>query len=242
MSQEDRQIEQARSLLQYAQHVYYIRPYRAGAKFPKYPRIAGRTISKKVSELIIIFTPSSNLAEALSTTIKDVPNALNNIQQLVGKDIFSWQFAGKSEKVGPLKNHQLQLMIQNKKMEGYFDDQLKNRFDIPKCFIKEGVGFLKITGKKIKIGKEGTRKFKLLNCLCNPFGVAKTLETIFDAARLPKDGMDSALLGAYRSTIRKQQIVENTFGEIQEIMRKAKMPDTLRLKKSGKDSFQLIQT
>ena len=56
-----------------------------------------------------------------------------------------------------------------------------------KYITKDNLCFLQINNREIKIGNANSRKCKLLKCLMNPFGIAKTVEIIFGEIQLPKD-------------------------------------------------------
>lgn len=84
--------------------------------------------------------------------------------------------------------------------------------------VKGGKGYLKFykQGPSIEIGGYETRTFRLLQCLCEPFGVQKIIEAVFEAIKLPKDIKDSRLLnyGPQKHT-RMVEIIEYTIKELQ---------------------------
>lgn len=85
----------------------------------------------------------------------------------------------------------------------------------PICITKGDLGFLIIEGGKVLIGGKNTRKFRLIQCLCELFGTARTIDMIFESIKLSKDKKDSDLQSEYLSKERKIQIIKNTFKEIQ---------------------------
>ena len=102
-----------------------------------------------------------------------------------------------------------------------FDEKNKDEFreiiGRPFCIIEGGVAFIKFHkyGKKIKIGKSDSRHFRLLQCLCEPFGTAKTIESIFEAIKLPKDSKDSKLEDDYLAENRKRELIQYAIKELQ---------------------------
>ena len=91
----------------------------------------------------------------------------------------------------------------------------------PYTMVEKGVGYFKFykEGSNIKIGKETTRQFRLLQCLTEPnFGIQKTTEAIFEAIKQPKDDEDTRLseMSPQRKT-RILEIIEYTKKELQKI-------------------------
>ena len=72
-------------------------------------------------------------------------------------------------------------------------------------------------GEKIKIGTPKSRHFRLLECLLEPFGKAKTIETVYEWIKLPKDKKDSDLSGwdNYKKKSRQIIIIQNAIKELQ---------------------------
>lgn len=91
----------------------------------------------------------------------------------------------------------------------------------PLAIIENGNGFFKFfkEGPKIKIGGKGRRPFLLLQCLCDPFGVEKTVEQVFEAIKIPSDANDSELKEwAQNRQARMVQIIKNSaIKELQKI-------------------------
>ena len=89
----------------------------------------------------------------------------------------------------------------------------------PFCIVENNYGYLKFDkyGEKIKIGTPKSRHFRLLECLLEPFGRAKTIEGVFDWIRLLKDKKDSDLSGwdNYKKHNRQITIIQNTIKELQ---------------------------
>jgi hypothetical protein len=89
----------------------------------------------------------------------------------------------------------------------------------PSLVEEDGVGYFKFykQGEKIPVGKVGTRKYRLLATLMNPLGVAKTVDSVFEAIRLLKDESDGRLRDDYLSQTRKLERIEFTIKELQKI-------------------------
>jgi hypothetical protein len=87
----------------------------------------------------------------------------------------------------------------------------------PYCVVESGWGYLKFGkfGKKKKIGQARSRPFRLLQCLLEPLGVAKTVDSVFEAIRLPKDKGDSGLNSWSTAQTRQVEIIRNTIKELQ---------------------------
>ncbi len=82
---------------------------------------------------------------------------------------------------------------------------------------ENGMGYLKLNrkGKKIPIGKIKTRKFRLLKILIDPVGTARTVDSVFEEIKLPRDEKDGRLNDSYLSHKRKLEIIQNTLKELQ---------------------------
>jgi len=98
-------------------------------------------------------------------------------------------------------------------------DSLELQNSRPYCIIEGKWGYLKFGkyGEKIKIGGPESRHFRLLQCLLEPLGSAKTVEAVFDSIRLPKDKNDSDLSGydSYRRKGRQVTLIESAIKELQ---------------------------
>ncbi len=84
---------------------------------------------------------------------------------------------------------------------------------------EKGIGYLKFykQGPKIRIGNIKTRKFRLLEILFDPLGVAKTVYVVFEAIKLPRDESDGRLGNDYLSEERRRELIEYTMKELQKI-------------------------
>ena len=73
------------------------------------------------------------------------------------------------------------------------------------CEVKGKLGFLKFNKQiaGVKIGSASAQPFKLLQCLTEPFGTAKTIDTIFEAIRENVKNKNKS--GVYTSSIDKSQ-------------------------------------
>jgi|GEM_PF-6594547 len=87
----------------------------------------------------------------------------------------------------------------------------------PHCIVTGRFGYFKYRkqGENIKIGLATSRHFRLLRCLTDPFGPAKTIDAVFEAIRLEKDRDDSRLTTTYQAKTRKVELIKNTIKEIQ---------------------------
>ncbi len=96
-------------------------------------------------------------------------------------------------------------------------EQTISQSGAPSLVNENGVGYIKLykQGSKIKIGKTGTRKYRLLEVLLEPLGAAKTIEAIFDAIRVSRDESDSRLMDGYLAQPRKMELIEYAMKELQ---------------------------
>lgn len=86
--------------------------------------------------------------------------------------------------------------------------------------LKEGKsGYLKFykQGPKIRVGNLTSRKYKLMACLFDPLGVAKTTDAVFESIKTKKDGTDERLNNSYLAKDRKREIIQFTMKELQKI-------------------------
>lgn len=85
--------------------------------------------------------------------------------------------------------------------------------------VEENAGYLKFykEGPKIGIGATKTRKYRLLEVLIEPLGVAKTIDVVFDAIKTPKDSQDSRLNNNYTAPARKKEIIDYALKELQKV-------------------------
>jgi hypothetical protein len=88
---------------------------------------------------------------------------------------------------------------------------------------KENVCYIKTQDKEIKIGKVTTRKCKLLKCLFEPIGTAKTIDTVFGDIQMSKDANNQRLWDGYLGKRIKISIIRTTGKEIQRIFSKNKI-------------------
>lgn len=105
-------------------------------------------------------------------------------------------------------------------------------FSIPKSFSprlcsEKGTGFIQIykNTKKIRVGKIGSRKFKLIQCLFSPEdsisaeyeGVAQMAERVLAKIALPKDKENTKLRDLATKKAEVFNIIENVVKEVQKI-------------------------
>ena len=89
----------------------------------------------------------------------------------------------------------------------------------PFCVVESGWGYLKFGkySEKVKVGKSTSRHFRLLQCLLESFGRAKTTEAVYEWIKLLKDKKDSDLSGwdNYKKKNRQIVIIQNAIKELQ---------------------------
>lgn len=130
--------------------------------------------------------------------IKSMKNDLNEIKErLTGK--------GESLQTKPPSKDQ----VGNDKWQQKKQGIVKNR---PYCITKKGIGYLKFGkyGEKIKIGRTNSKAFRLLQCLTEPFGVAKSVETVFEAMYEKDRKRYSEINDPYLNKARKIQLITNS--------------------------------
>jgi hypothetical protein len=105
----------------------------------------------------------------------------------------------------------------------------------PFCFVEGKWGFLKFNkyGEKIQIGHSSSRHFRLLQCLLEPFGTAKSVEGVYEAMKLDKDKKDAVLSGydAYKKKGRQISIIRNS--GIKELQKGNKLRGKLEVELDG---------
>lgn len=84
----------------------------------------------------------------------------------------------------------------------------------PFCVEENGIGYLKCskTGKKVKISRITSRPYRLLHCLMEPFGIAKSVDTAFESLPHAKDVGDN-----YLKTNKRIEKILFTIKELQKI-------------------------
>lgn len=72
----------------------------------------------------------------------------------------------------------------------------------PFCVEENGIGYLKCskTGKKVKVSRITSRPYRLLHCLMEPFGIAKSVDTAFESLPRAKKGSFGRKTGASRES------------------------------------------
>jgi len=93
----------------------------------------------------------------------------------------------------------------------------------PYCLVEGIWGYLKFGkfGNKIKIGGANSQPFKLLKCLTEPFGVAKSVEVIFEALR--ENMKHKSKSGVYTGGTDKSQKVKIIEYAVKELQKGNKM-------------------
>jgi len=100
----------------------------------------------------------------------------------------------------------------------------------PYCIIEDKWGFLKFNkqGQKTKIGTTNSQSFKLLKSLTEPFGIAKSVDVVFEAIR---EGVKyKSKHGVYTSEIDKAQKVKLVGYAIKEVQKENKLRGRLVFK------------
>lgn len=84
----------------------------------------------------------------------------------------------------------------------------------PFCIEENGIGYLKYskTGKKVKISRITSQPYRLLKCLIEPFGIAKSVNTVFESLPRAKDVGDD-----YLKTSKRIEKILFTIKELQKI-------------------------
>ncbi len=87
----------------------------------------------------------------------------------------------------------------------------------PYCIVENGFGYLKFGkfGAKIKIGKADGQPFRLMQCLTEPFGIAKVIDTVYEAIRESKDKRRSDPYTGRFDKLQKLRVIQNTIKEVQ---------------------------
>jgi hypothetical protein len=96
--------------------------------------------------------------------------------------------------------------------------EVQQQSDRPFCIIDGKWGFLKFNKwkPKIKIGGANRQPFKLLRCLTEPFGIAKSVDVVFEAIR--ENVRYKSKSGIYTNAIdraQKTKLIEYAIKELQ---------------------------
>lgn len=139
--------------------------------------------------------------------IKGIGNGLSE-----GKD--NWKFITKwTNKDDPF------VKIEIMKRKEIADENLISKMSSVNTKIENGIGYFKFNkqGEKIKIGGVETRHFRLLQFLCSPINSAKTIDSVFDAIKKPKDKNDQMLTGynIQQSYQRQLDLIKYAIKELQ---------------------------
>ena len=86
---------------------------------------------------------------------------------------------------------------------------------LPSTIIEDKRGYLILNGEKVHIGGASTGKFRLVECLCAPFGTAKTIDVVFASINSKRGGNNDVSADEYLARNNKKTVIENQFGEIQ---------------------------
>jgi hypothetical protein len=89
----------------------------------------------------------------------------------------------------------------------------------PVLKVEDGIGYFKFykEGQKIEIGKTDTRKYRLLLCLLDTLGSARTIDSVFETIKISRDKSDARLNDSYLSSNKKLEVIQFTMKELQKI-------------------------
>lgn len=85
---------------------------------------------------------------------------------------------------------------------------------------EKGIGYLKVDGKNIKIGKIDTRRSTLTRYLWDRdhFGKLLTVDSVFEEIRIKKDNDNASLLNPSTNQSERKKLISTTFKEISRIL------------------------
>ena len=100
----------------------------------------------------------------------------------------------------------------------------------PRCITEGKLGFLKFSkqGKPVKIGGVNSQPFRLLQCLTEPFGTAKSVDAVFEAIR--ENMHHKSKSGVFTAGIDKAQKVRLIGFAIKELQKKNKLQKKIEFK------------
>jgi hypothetical protein len=94
-----------------------------------------------------------------------------------------------------------------------------DKLEKPTCEISKGFGFLKLgkKGKRIKISKIDSQRFKLVHFLMKPFKIAKTIDAAFEVIQTEHNKKVVSNGGAYLSVNEKIKALTTVIKDLQKI-------------------------
>lgn len=107
----------------------------------------------------------------------------------------------------------------------------KESFDNrPYCITDKGLGYIKFGkyAKNIKISKTTSQPFKLLQCLTEPVGIAKSIDTVFEAIR--ENLLEKSRTGIYQKSIDRNKKIEMIGYAIKEIQKNKELKGMISFK------------
>jgi hypothetical protein len=135
----------------------------------------------------------------------------------------------KKRVIEPAKN------IEEKDKLSKITEIVKQKQEIPEtqrpyCVAENNIGYLKFGkhGEKIEIGGANNQPFRLLQCLTEPFGIAKSVEIVFEAIREGVKKKNKS--GVYTSEMDKGKKVELIEYVIKELQKGKKLKGKLEFK------------
>lgn len=164
-------------------------------------------------------TPHTNNPDkptgSLWATIVDKPEIIRQSDTQI--KIIPQRFVYLAKKIEELVSSKNQKSPDTKIKKGNLTSESISEDSIPYCISEGSLGYLKFSkhGKKTKIGSKDSRHFRLLQCLFSPINVYKTVDSVFEAIRLPKDNDDSRLMEYSTSSTRKCDIISYAIKELQ---------------------------
>lgn len=172
-------------------------PAEAKIVYEKYIEIIGES-SSVLNNLAIIYEEQENQKEAIKL--------IKKAKKLSDNDVV-------------VDRNYKRLVSNSKNTPKTNSEKQERKAHNPSTIIEKGIGYFKYykQGKKIKVGYENSRHFKLLKFLIEPINTAKTIDSVFDVIKIPKDRNDSMLNSSniYQTKERKVNIISYAIKELQ---------------------------
>lgn len=85
--------------------------------------------------------------------------------------------------------------------------------------LENGNGILIYKNKPYTVGKTTSRKYKLLKVLSDPeLGIARDVDNVFSAIRIPKDSTDKSLINPHTRDNKVKNIIKDALGDLNKAM------------------------
>jgi hypothetical protein len=121
-----------------------------------------------------------------------------------------------------------------------------NKSSKPHVFVKNGQGYLVLSGEEIGIGDKDSGKFRVLEKLCLHFSVPQSIDSIYEYMGSKKGGLTKDAHIVFQKD-RKLALIESQFREVKRIMKthreqikKIKRLSQLQLKRE-KETLWLVE-